>query len=126
MALAADFFRINNKTKEVTGVGKEEAFKVMDAICELIINAAVHRSYLDHGNTQIAVYDNRLEITSPGKIPMGQNLERMKEGYSQIRNEALAYAFSYVNLIEHWGNGIPRIIGKVKAAGLRELEFSNV
>ena len=53
----------------MTGVGKEEAFKAMDAICELIINAAVHRSYLDHGNTQIAVYDNRLEITSPGKIP---------------------------------------------------------
>ena len=54
---------------------------------------------------------------------MGQTLERMKEGYSQIRNEALAYAFSYMNLIEHWGSGIPRIIGKVKAAGLREPEF---
>lgn len=46
-----------------------------------------------------------------------------KEGYSQIRNEALAYAFSYMNLIEHWGSGIPRIIEKVKAAGLREPEF---
>lgn len=54
---------------------------------------------------------------------MGQTLERMKEGYSQIRNEALAYAFSYMNLIEHWGSGIPRIIGKVKAAGLQEPEF---
>lgn len=54
---------------------------------------------------------------------MGQTLERMKEGYSQIRNEALAYAFSYMNLIEHWGSGIPRIISKVKAAGLREPEF---
>lgn len=54
---------------------------------------------------------------------MGQTLERMKEGYSQIRNEALAYAFSYMNLIEHWGSGIPRIIGRVKAAGLREPEF---
>ena len=28
-----------------------------------------------------------------------------------------------MNLIEHWGSGIPRIIGKVKAAGLREPEF---
>ena len=37
--------------------------------------------------------------------------------------EALAHAFSYMNLIEHWGSGIPRIIGKVKAAGLREPEF---
>ena len=54
---------------------------------------------------------------------MGQTIERMKEGYSKIRNEALAYAFSYMNLIEHWGSGIPRIIGKVKAAGLREPEF---
>ena len=47
----------------------------------------------------------------------------MKEGYSKIRNEALAHAFAYMNLIEHWGSGIPRIIDKVKAAGLREPEF---
>ncbi len=106
------------------GIYRQDVYEIPpDAIRELIINAAVHRSYLDHGNTQIAVYDNRLEITSPGKIPMGQTLERMKEGYSRIRNEALAYAFSYMNLIEHWGSGIPRIIGKVKAAGLPEPEF---
>ena len=54
---------------------------------------------------------------------MGQTLERMKEEYSKIQNRALAHAFSYMNLIEHWGSGIPRIIGKVKAAGLREPEF---
>lgn len=95
----------------------------MDAIRELIINAMVHHSYLDHGTIQVAVYDNRLEITSPGKLPMGQTMERMKEGYSKIRNEALAHAFAYMNLIEHWGSGIPRIIEKVKAAGLREPEF---
>ena len=73
--------------------------------------------------TTKAVFDNRLEITSPGKLPMGQTMERMKEGYSKIRNEALAHAFAYMNLIEHWGSGIPRIIDKVKAAGLREPEF---
>ena len=54
---------------------------------------------------------------------MGQTMERMKEGYSKIRNEALAHAFAYMNLIEHWGSGIPRIIDKVKAAGLQEPEF---
>lgn len=106
------------------GIYRQDVYEIPpDAIRELIINAAVHRSYLDHGNIQIAVYDNRLEITSPGKIPMGQTLERMKEGYSQIRNEALAYAFAYMNLIEHWGSGIPRIIGRVKAMGLAEPEF---
>ena len=93
------------------------------SIRELIINAMVHRSYLDHGTIQVAVYDNRLEITSPGKLPMGQTMERMKEGYSKIRNKALAHAFAYMNLIEHWGSGIPRIIDKVKASGLQEPEF---
>ena len=83
----------------------------------------VHCSYLEHGTIQVAVYDNRLEITSPRKPPMGQTMERMKEGYSKIRNEAIAHAFAYMNLIGHWGSGIPRIIDKVKAAGLREPEF---
>ena len=108
----------------IVGIYRQDVYEIPpDAIRELIINAAVHRSYLDHGNIQVAIYDDRLEITSPGKLPMGQTLERMKEVYSQIRNEALASAFSYMNLIEHWGSGIPRIIGKVKAAGLREPVF---
>ena len=106
------------------GIYRQDIYEIPpDAIRELIINAMVHRSYLDHGTIQVAVYDNRLEITSPGKLPMGQTMERMKEGYSKIRNEALAHAFAYMNLIEHWGSGIPRIIDKVKAAGLREPEF---
>lgn len=108
----------------IVGIYRQDVYEIPpDAIRELIINAMVHRSYLDHGTIQIAVYDNRLEITSPGKLPMGQTLERMKEGYSKIRNEALAHAFAYMNLIEHWGSGIPRIIDRVKAAGLREPEF---
>lgn len=81
------------------------------------------RGSLSNGTIQVALYEDRLEVTSPGKLPMGQNLKRMKEGYSQIRNEALARAFSYMNLIEHWGSGIPRIIRKVREAGLREMEF---
>ena len=35
----------------------------------------------------------------------------------------LLMCFAYMNLIEHWGSGIPRIIDKVKAAGLQEPEF---
>ena len=108
----------------IVGIYRQDAYEIPpDAIRELIINAMVHRSYLDHSTIQVAVYDNRLEITSPGKLPMGQTMERMKEGYSKIRNEALAHAFAYMNLIEHWGSGIPRILDKVKAAGLQEPEF---
>ena len=55
----------------IVGIYRQDVYEIPpDAIRELIINAAVHRSYLDHGNIQVAVYDNRLEITSPGKLPM--------------------------------------------------------
>lgn len=47
----------------------------------------------------------------------------MKEGYSKIRNEAIAHAFSYMKLMEHWGSGIPRIFECVVEAGLKEPEF---
>ncbi len=50
-------------------------------------------------------------------------MERMKEGYSKIRNRALARAFSYMNLIEAWGSGIPKLLKAMKDYGLPEPEF---
>lgn len=95
-------FGIADKTREVVGFDKEEVFKKMDAIANAVSDSC-----------------------EPAIIPdiTLRTVDGMKKGYSKIRNEALAHAFSYMNLIEHWGSGIPRIIGKVKAAGLREPEF---
>ena len=80
-------------------------------------------SFLKSSHVQVAIYDDRLEITSPGGLMPGVTIERMKEGYSQIRNRALAHAFSYMNLIEGWGTGIPRLIHEMKEYGLKEPEF---
>lgn len=93
------------------------------AIRELIVNAVAHRSYLDRNNIKIALYDDRLEVTSPGKLPMGQTLEKMKNGNSTIRNEALVHILQYLNYIEAWGRGIPRIIKSVTDIGLAEPSF---
>ena len=66
----------------IEGLYRQDIYEIpTDAIRELIINAMVYRSYLDYGTIQIAVYDNRMEITSSGKLQMGQTLERMKEGF---------------------------------------------
>lgn len=77
------------------GIYRQDVYEIPpDAIRELIINAAVHRSYLDHGNIQVAIYDNRLEITSPGKIPMGQTYRRqaVNVNYLEQRTQSIAYA----------------------------------
>jgi ATP-dependent DNA helicase RecG len=47
----------------------------------------------------------------------------MKEGFSKIRNKALAHAFLYMNMIEEWGSGIPKLIEEMKQFGLKEPEF---
>ena len=47
----------------------------------------------------------------------------MKEGFSKIRNKALAHAFLYMNLIEEWGTGIPKLIQEMQERNLREPEF---
>ena len=94
-----------------------------DSIRELIINAVMNCSFLQNSHIQVAVYDDRLEITSPGGLMPGVTLERMKEGYSKIRNRALAHAFSYMNLIEAWGSGIPKLMMAMEDYGLQEPEF---
>lgn len=46
----------------IVGIYRQDIYEIPpDAIRELIINAMVHRSYLDHGTIQVAVYDNRKE-----------------------------------------------------------------
>ena len=101
------------------GVYRQDVYEIPPfAIRELIVNAVVHRSYVDRGNIQIAVYDDRLEILSPGKLPKTQTFAGMQKGRSKIRNEALAKAFSYMKLMEKWGSGIPRVVREVCDEGL--------
>ena len=57
----------------------------------------------------VAIYDDRLEITSPGRLKRGVTVQKMLDGCSDCRNEALALALSYMNYIEDWGSGIPRV-----------------
>lgn len=71
----------------------------------------------------MAVFDDRLEITSPGGLLPGVTIERMKEEYSKVRNHVISSAFSYMNIIEQWGSGVPRIIQEVSMYGLKETEF---
>lgn len=80
-------------------------------------------SFLQNSHIQVALYDDRLEITCPGGLLPGVTLEKMREGYSKIRNKALAYAFLYMNLIEEWGSGIPRLYEEMKEYGLQKPEF---
>lgn len=113
-----------NMGAKLQGVYRQDIYELPpDSTRELIANALVHRNYLEPGSIQIALFSDRLEVTSPGGLMRGVTPEKMKEGFSKIRNRALANAFAYMNLIEKWGSGFPRILRDCRDYGLREPEI---
>lgn len=108
----------------IKGIHRQDVYELPpESIRELIINAVVNCSYLQGSLVQVAIYDNRLEISSPGGLMPGVTIEKMKEGFSKVRNHGIANAFVYMNLIEQWGSGIPKILTQTKEYGLPEVEF---
>ena len=59
----------------------------------MIINAHCHCNLLDESYIQVAVYDERLEVTSPGGLYNGLTYEEVMNGHSKIRNKGITNIF---------------------------------
>lgn len=113
-----------NRGMRIQGMYRQDRYELpVDSVREMIANSVAHRSYLEPGNIQVALFDDRLEVTSPGMLLNGVSIKKMKEGYSKPRNRAIASAFAYMKIIEKWGSGIPRILRECNEYGLPEPEF---
>lgn len=81
------------------------------AVREVLLNAFAHADYSLQGTYhQIAIFDDRLEIQSPGMLPFGFTLEDFKSGVSRIRNRVIARVLHELRFMEVWGSGYRRII----------------
>lgn len=108
----------------IDGLVRKEKYELPpEAIREMIINAHCHRNLLDESCIQVAVYDDRLEVTSPGGLYNGLTYEEVMNGHSKIRNKAIANIFSQMGLVEAWGSGIKRIFNAAKEYDLPEPQF---
>ena len=113
-----------NMGMTIKGMYRQDVYELpTDSIRELIANAVAHRSYLEPGNIQVALFDDRLEITSPGMLLNNVTIAKMMEGYSRPRNPAIARAFAYMKIIEKWGTGIPRLFETCEEYGLPKPEL---
>ncbi|MBA3239325.1 MAG: hypothetical protein H0T62_13415 [Parachlamydiaceae bacterium] len=75
------------------------------------MNSLVHADYVNHRSPiQIAIFDDRLEITNPGALPFGLSLDTAISGVSQLRNKVLERTFRELKLTEHWGSGLKRML----------------
>lgn len=85
---------------------REEALP-LDAVRESIVNAAAHRDYTLVGtDIEVSLYSDRLEVISPGRLPNGVTVEKMKEGLRAARNELLKEILRDYGYVEHLGMGV--------------------
>lgn len=115
-----------NLGSRIEGIYREDFYELpLDSVREMIANAVCHRSYLSPGTIQVAVYDDRLEVTSPGRLSSGLTIDQIIAGNSRIQNTAISAAFFYMHIIERWGSGIPRVFEDARLYGLGEPEIKD-
>lgn len=93
------------------------------ALREVIINALMHRKYWITGAIKIALYEDRLEVFSPGGFPGLLDVNHLGDGTTYLRNPTLARLARRLGLIEKLGTGIRVMIESCDKAGLRRPEF---
>lgn len=99
-------------------VGKLEISEV--ALKEILQNALVHRDYLIQAPIRIMIFDNRVEIVSPGGLPTGVDVESIRFGKTQQRNPLMATFCAKTMDYRGLGTGILRATKEVK-----NIEFVN-
>ena len=88
---------------------------------ELLVNALIHRDYLVSAPIRLFIFDNRIEIISPGHLPNNLTVERIRAGISNIRNPILV-SFVAKGLLPYHGlgSGIKRALEK-----WRDIDFTD-
>ena len=99
-------------------VGKLEISQI--ALEEILQNALIHREYIANAPIRILIFDNRIEIVSPGTLPSGMTVEDLKFGNTFQRNPLMAQFCSRTMQYRGIGSGILRAIKEGA-----QMEFDN-
>jgi len=117
-----DFFRSNlrhiQKGQQFNSIGILEISE--GALIEVLQNALIHRDYFKSAPIRLFIFDNRIEIISPGKLPNGLTTEDLKYGNAVIRNPQMATFASHILPYSGLGSGIKRAIEEQP-----NIEFAN-
>ena len=93
-----------------------------ETIEELLANSLMHRDYFIDAPIRIFIFDNRIEIISPGVLSNNLTVENIKNGISNIRNPILTSFITKHNLLPYrgMGTGVIRALSRYP-----EISFSN-
>jgi ATP-dependent DNA helicase RecG len=114
-----------NVAAKITDTIREDIWEIPKvALREAIVNAVVHRDYLETGaRVVVEIFPDRIVISNPGGLPKGMP-EADFGKYSLARNATLANLMQRAGFIEKLGTGINRIRQEAEKAGIHDVEFS--
>jgi len=98
------------------------------ALGEAVVNAIAHRDYsLSGSQIRLFLYQDRVEVRSPGRLPNSVTLDNIKLGVHVERNRAIATLLTQLGYMSAIGTGVPRLIVRLsRALSGREPEFELV
>ena len=98
-----------------------------EAIREALVNALAHRDYsITTAPITFYIYNDRIEIKSPGRLVYPLTISELEENDPIHRNEAICNIFSKTTYMEHVGTGIKRMKDAMRSQGLDEPEFAEI
>ena len=121
-----DFVRLYmEKRIEISALRRKEDYDIpLPAIREGILNAICHRDYSITGSdNKLDIFSDRIEITSPGTLPLGITLQDLGDGISEVRNRLIVKIFREAGYVEQLGTGIMRIKEACRTNALPEPKF---
>jgi len=108
-----DKLQIENRTfTKITGAAERLQKDMINktALREALINAMVHNNYSREITPVVEIYSDRLSITSYGGLVSGLSKEEFFQGRSMPRNREIMRVFRDLELVEHLGSGVHRIL----------------
>ena len=111
---AIEMYRKYYQHEEIKGSKRKKVETIPEkAFREAVANALVHRTWDVNVQIKISMFDDRIEITSPGGLPDGISKEEYLTGQiSMLRNPIIAGVFFRLGIIEQFGTGVQRILNE--------------
>ena len=121
---ALDVFKDYYEYEEIQGADRKKVEKIPEAAFrEAIANALIHRVWDVESQIKVSMFDDRIEIISPGGLPFGITEDEYLSGkLSVLRNRNLANVFYRLGFVEIFGTGITRI-KQLYEEGLKQPDF---
>lgn len=121
---------IEQVAKYIDGASFMDGEKIMkmaypaDALKELLVNAVIHRDYSLNDDIHVQIYDNRVEIKSPGRLPGYMSIESLYDDRFSRNPNIVRMLHNLPNPVNHdIGEGLNTARNELKKAGLVSPEF---